>query len=131
MGLLKFDSIDIIHNDVRIEWANLDEGKNGKYDENDPNDINMLRFYVESLNIDGKGDGSEDDWEQIDDASHCTQVPANTTNFELYLLLSILMSEIYQKVVDCKSINELCKRLSLIHPSWINKRCRTGMLRLA
>ena len=128
MGLLEFDRLELVHNDVMIEWTNGGEGIGGEYNENDPNDKNLLRFYVCRLN--SKGD-NENDWEQIDDASHCTQVPANTTNFELYLLLSILMSEIYQKVVDCKSINELCKRLSLIHPSWINKRCRTGMLRLA
>ncbi|MBQ1735687.1 MAG: hypothetical protein II038_12615 [Lachnospiraceae bacterium] len=59
-----------IFQNVCVEFVNLDEGLNGDFDPNDPEDVNLLRFdaYVYE----------DENWTGIEDASYCTLIPADT-----------------------------------------------------
>ena len=54
----------------RVDWYNAGEGYTGDYNPDDPEDVNFLRFDV-YFNVDGN-------WEEVEDASYCTHVPADT-----------------------------------------------------
>ncbi len=66
-----FDSCSI--NDIRVSLEYIGEGLQGDYDKNDPDDEPLLRFYVEHKNDDGT-------WEEVEDASYCTNISANSSH---------------------------------------------------
>jgi len=105
--------MELIKDNVKIEWADLGEGLSGDYNPDDPNDIALLRFdvYVQSP--------EDGEWLAVDDASYCTLVPADSSEELLMKLLERLMSEIYDWASSGHSIKKLCERLSWISPAWI------------
>ena len=52
---------------MKVEWDYIGEGYNGEYDPSDPNDVQLLRFWV----VDEEGD-------DVPDCSYCTLLPADT-----------------------------------------------------
>ena len=97
------EELELIKDDVKVAWINLGEGFQGDYDENDPEDENLLRFDVYV-----KEDG---DWVAVDDASYCTQVSAKTSNKDLNRLLGVLMDNFYdalhnQHYISVKKLGE-------------------------
>lgn len=77
---------------IKAVWENLDEGWNGDYDPDDPEDCNLLRFTIYIKNDEG-------DWEQVDDASYCTTVPYDTPEEELRSKLETIFKE-YRDVLN-------------------------------
>ena len=60
---------------LRVDWYNADEGYCGDYDPDDPDDVNLLRFDVYVRNgVDASGRSI---WEPVEDASYCTEMPAD------------------------------------------------------
>ena len=55
---------------IRVEWEDIGEGICGDYNPEDPDDHPLLRFSV-SILLDGQ-------WEAVEDASYCTQMPVDT-----------------------------------------------------
>lgn len=70
---------------VRVEWAELGEGYDGDYDPEDPDDVELLRFYFSGL-LDGH-------WLEVSGTSYCTHVPASTDPATRQQLLAILAIE--------------------------------------
>ena len=103
------EELGITRGTVRVDWVNLGEGIQGEYDEDDPDDVNLMRFDVY------RHDGNE--WEAVDDSSYCTQVTAAASNAKLYELAQIIMNEVYEPVVAGHSIKRMCERLSWIDES--------------
>ena len=68
---------------LRAEWENLGEGFSGDYDPTDPDDVNLLRFSVYDVAT----------GEQLDDASYCTQMPADTDPSILARALEQIVAE--------------------------------------
>jgi hypothetical protein len=67
---------------VKVTWIDIGEGLSGDYDEEDPDDIPLLRYdtYVHRDkvgNLELEDDG-ESEWLTLDDGSYCTQVPVDT-----------------------------------------------------
>ena len=60
---------------VKIELAYIGEGYNGDYDANDAEDKKLLRFYV-YVNA-NHGQKADADWEAVEDASYCTNIPVD------------------------------------------------------
>lgn len=62
---------------LRVDWSNIGEGFCGDFDEDDPEDENLLRFdvYVRTPYC---GDNAEDweKWDAVEDASYCTLMSA-------------------------------------------------------
>lgn len=103
-----YEEMELIKDNVKVCWINLGEGHCGDYDENDPEDENLLRYDVYVL------DG--DSWEAVDDASYCTTIPAETDDDELMRLLNVLMKEFYNVLhYDIyASVKKLGERMSWV-----------------
>ena len=102
------EELELVKDNVKVIWENIGEGWNGDYDEDDPDDENLLRFTVYV------NDNKE--WIEVDDSSYCTRVSANTDNEELMALLHILMEEFYDALHDniYTSVKKLGERMSWI-----------------
>lgn len=120
----------LIRGHARIDWIDIGEGLTGGYDPNDPEDVELLRFSVYRfdgddallaaaladpelglmLDVEGRG------WVEVDDASYCTNVPANTDTAERQRLLVLLMDEFHQAVTERRSVKKLGEAASHIGP---------------
>jgi hypothetical protein len=87
---------------VELEW--IGEGWEGDYDPTDPDDKRLLRFSVARF-IDGE-------WQDVDDSSYCTQIPADAGDEVIYRALAHIES----MLPEDGSIKKLCERLSWISP---------------
>jgi hypothetical protein len=79
---------------VKVEWSDLGEGICGDYNEDDPNDVSLLRFDISVKTCD------------TDDAL-------------LTKGLTMMMDEVFDAVVGEHSIKKCCERLSWISPDSI------------
>lgn len=94
------------NSNVKVEWEYIGEGLEGYYDENDPDDKELLRFSVchrETRN---------DDFVQVENASYCTAVELNTDPIILKKLLRYIWKEVHDPVTNGNSIKGLCEELS-------------------
>lgn len=93
---------------LRVDWYNAGEGICGDYDPDEPNDINLLRFdvYVKRNNM----------WEEVPDASYCTNMPASASAKTLQAALEAIFKR-YRAVIDgpeYPSVKKLGEELSYI-----------------
>ena len=88
---------------IRVDFVNIGEGLCGEYNADNPDDINMLRFDVYVKN-------DEKNWERVEDASYCTNIPADAD-------LDILKERIttiyrrYADVIDSYPVSSSVKKL--------------------
>lgn len=104
-----FDSESIIRDDCRVDWCELGEGLNGDYDPDDPDDIELLRFDVYKR--------IDREWEPVNDASYCTQVPVSATKEQRKWLLTYIMDEYWHGGLMSypdNSVKKLGEKLSWI-----------------
>lgn len=78
---------------IRVDFVNIGEGYQGNYNPDDPEDRNLLRFDVYCR------DSGKDEWREVDDASYCTTIPADTPHEVLESKIRILFAE-YRSVTD-------------------------------
>ncbi|MHA2046155.1 MAG: hypothetical protein ACW99G_15290 [Candidatus Thorarchaeota archaeon] len=97
---------ELVKGNVKVEWVELGEGLSGEYNPNDQNDVELLRFYVSKQ--------TEESWEDIEDASYCTRVPASATPEQRKELLEQIMANVYPRASRGLSIKKICERLSWI-----------------
>lgn len=96
---------------TEIEW--IGEGLDGDYNPGDPNDVPLLRFSVYKK-INGQ-------WEAMDDASYCTQLPATITTKKALEAAGQILSLVENTVLEGGSIKKICEKLSWIDVSWLEK----------
>tara|TARA_Y100000034_G_C6904281_1_gene419116 strand:+ start:2184 stop:2564 length:381 start_codon:yes stop_codon:yes gene_type:complete len=89
----------------QVEWENIGEGWSGDYNSDDPDDVNLLRFHVLELNGEGE-------WEDMEDASYCTRMPADTPDNGLRRAAKIIMGQTWGE----SNIKKICEHLSWISP---------------
>ena len=106
----EYELPSIIRNGVKIDWVNLDEGYDGDYDPENPDDVNLLRFDV------SKFDTKSNEWTEVEDGSYCTQVPANANHATLRRILTSFMNEIYDDVFSVGKAKRKCEMLSHTSP---------------
>lgn len=97
--------MEYIKDNVKVSFEDIGEGINGFYNPDDPDDVALLRFDVYSLTSDGE-------WDAIDDASYCTNVPVSTDPEKVNQLLETIMCEVYDDVCAGISIKKKCEGLS-------------------
>lgn len=73
-------------------WEWIGEGKGGDYDEEDPNDVPLLRFSCHSRQH------RTGVWEQIDDTSYCTRMPIDTDRKILTVALQAVLDELVDNI---------------------------------
>ena len=102
---------------IRADWANIGEGFCGDFNPDDPNDDNLLRFYIYSHELDDEGNWILDsDWTDVEDASYCTYVSAKERPHVLFELLFVIFQR-YNAVLSCDpyaSVKKLGEELSYI-----------------
>lgn len=87
---------------VTVQFENLGEGHCGDYNPDDPDDENLLRFTVYM------------DGEEVEDASYCTTIPANTDVIVVTKAAERILKEVYDPLQAGYSIKKLCETLSWI-----------------
>ena len=90
---------------VTVELVSLNEGYNGDYDPEDPDDVSLWRFDVYY------------DGEPVDGCSYCTQVPLTASKAEVSAVLRTIMEAVYDKIVNDESASGICARLSWLDGS--------------
>lgn len=98
--------MELIQDNFRVEFECIGEGYSGDYDPADPEDAELLRFYISE-----RRDG---EWEDADGGSYCTRVPADTDEETQEKLLQLLMKELIAGVEAGESIKKTGERLSWI-----------------
>ena len=111
--------IELIRGCRKVEWIDIGEGWSGDYNPDDPTDTPLLRFDVlELTKVEGLfSDSPELEWEVLDDASYCTQMPADTSEADLRRAAEIIMDATYGKT----NIKKICEELSWISPGWLEQ----------
>jgi len=100
-----------IVDDIKVEWEDIGEGLSGDFNDKDPNDISLLRFYVSVK------DGGE--WAEADDASYCTRMPTSTPKDILRKGLKLIYDRVHD-IVKNGSIKKICEDLSWLSPETFN-----------
>ena len=93
-----------VKDNVKVSFEDIGEGINGDYNPDDPDDVALLRFDVYGWN--------GFDWDAIDDASYCTNVPVGTSPEKINELLALIMDEVGDDVRAGISIKKKCEGLS-------------------
>jgi hypothetical protein len=112
--------MEIIRGNVKVEWVELGEGCYGDYDEDDPYDVELLRFDVSIL--------INDEWIDPGDASYCTRFPVAVPDWQKFAGLLLIMSEVYEPASEGNSIKKLCERLSWISPDWLEDKDKEDVM---
>lgn len=89
----------------RVDWYNCGEGVMGDYNPDDPEDINLLRFDVYYKNL-------LEEWEEVEDASYCTGVAADTPIEKLRELLLFIFNRYKDTNYPNCSVKKLGEELS-------------------
>lgn len=97
-------------NTLRIDWYDADEGLNGDYDPDNPDDIHLLRFDVYAKKPNSRI------WTAVEDASYCTNMPIDTDPAILERALRYLFKEYEDAMKSGGSVKKLGEGLSWIGP---------------
>jgi len=106
--IIKNEHLALTKNNVKVEWTYHGEGHSGDYNSNDPDDTELLRFFVY------KRMSLLNEWEYVKDSSYCTCFPLNSDNILKVKALLIIMDLVYDKVVNGQTIKKVCERISHI-----------------
>jgi hypothetical protein len=106
---------------IRIDLVNIGEGLSGDYNPDDPDDVNLLRFdaYVNNPDTDEDYSGG---WLEIEDASYCTRLPADSDMEALEKAAKLIHSRYrdvigsYDDYLNGPSVKKLGEELSWIEP---------------
>jgi len=112
-------------NHMTFEWVELGEGKFGDYDEDNPDDVELLRFDF-FIDI----DLAEKLWIAVEeedavlgrpqDCSYCTSVPVSATDEQRYEMLILLMDGLENYMVQGLSPKKACEKLSWANLDWLD-----------
>lgn len=110
----------LIRDTVKVEWVELGEGWSGDYDEDDPDDEELLRFDVSIWRPDCDDVPDSGDWHDPGDASYCTRFPVSATPEQRKAGLELIMDAVYEDATNGHSIKKICEHLSWIGLEWLN-----------
>jgi hypothetical protein len=101
--------MELVRDGIKIEWEDIGEGLHGDFNDEDPNDIPLFRFYVLVKGEDGE-------WHEAEDASYCTQMPVATPEDVLRKGLEHIYDQVHDALKSGDSIKKICEDLSWIGP---------------
>ena len=103
----------LIKDNVRVSiHTDCNEGYNGDYNSNDPNDKRLYRFDVDIM--------EDNMWIPVDDASYCTNLHTDMPAEVINNSMNYIMDKVFAPCSNKSSIKKLCEMLSWINPSWLN-----------
>lgn len=107
----------LIRDNVKVELEDIGEGLSGDYNEDDPDDISLLRFSV-YVKTDDPDYAWADGWKAVDDASYCTNLPTDLSPEQTQVALNALMNEFHNVLHNDPetSVKGLGEQMSWIGP---------------
>jgi hypothetical protein len=112
MYLEDFPLAKLTKEGITVEWEYIGEGWCGDYTGEDDDD-QLLRFTIHR-----ETDGT---FNQIEDASYCTRVPAGTSEEILLKLAQVIMDRTLTDILTGRSVKRVCEELSWLEPSDVMK----------
>ena len=102
--------ISISNGEYKVSIWNANDGKNGKYNADDKDDLNFLRYSVSEKNRTEYGDVF---WDYIPEISSSTRILADTSDDTLFKIAKVILDNVtvLSKIYNKKVIGE---RLSLL-----------------
>ena len=107
---------------VMVVLEDCCEGIHGDYDEDDPNDLRLLRFSIyrfcnepSNPNINWKFEGTEyefGEWMAVRDGSYCTQIPVASEEHELIEAAKFILEYVEDGVRNYTNEKKLYESLS-------------------
>lgn len=108
------DSPDVVmslsNEQLRTDWYDADEGYNGDYNPDDPEDEPLLRFDVYYKN-------AACEWEAVEDASYCTCMSLNAPKSTLRRALAAIFNEYSRYDVRNDSVKHVGEELTYMSAS--------------
>ena len=101
--------LELVRDNVKVCWKHIGEGMFGDYDCNNPDDVPLLRFYVNVK--------EDETWKEVEDTSYCTKFPSDyPIKDQLIALHRMVLREFYYNlnIHPHTSNKELCQDLSHI-----------------
>jgi hypothetical protein len=111
---MSFDGFKPIEKDnglFKVEIEYLDEGRGGEYDENDPEDLPLLRFTVFEM--------AAGEWAELPDGSYCTRLPATSDRAVVEEAANLILTRITNAFNTQESLKTVCERLSWMDEKWV------------
>ena len=96
---------------IQVCLVNIGEGTCGDYNPDNPDDVNLLRFDVNYYDKDAN------DWMEVEDASYCTNVEADSTPEHLKEVVCALFNRYrdeYTNIASGGSVKKMGEELSWI-----------------
>ena len=97
-----FEFVSANRNGVEVEIDNIGEGLCGDYDPTDPEDVNLLRFWI---SVDG---------EYVEDASYCTCIKADADQSDIQKCADLILETVYEPLMNGESIKHICEQFSYL-----------------
>jgi hypothetical protein len=121
-----FEDHVLIEGGVKVILEHIQEGWNGYYDPEDPEDEPLIRFNVfahkKLMNPYAEYSYGDDKYHYMSDSSYCTQMPTNISKKMIDRALKVIMYEVKDAVIGGNSIKKTCERLSWLSPNDFKKR---------
>jgi hypothetical protein len=119
--------MELIEGNVQVAWVELGEGWSGEYNEDDPEDIELLRFdtfvrgpLIEALRL--EGEMVDDEWAWVHNGSHCTRFPVATSPELQLAALRYIMERVGPALEAGDSPSRLLDEMSWIEPGWVEPK---------
>lgn len=111
-GVRDSDDTELIRGNVRVTLDDIGEGWNGDYNEDDPDDESLFRFTTYTR------ESADSEWEEVNDASYCTQLPTDLPAPQVRVALNALMDEFYSPLANDReaSVTGAAEKMSWIKP---------------
>lgn len=110
-----FTEMQLIEDGVLVLWEYIDEGADGDWDPENPDDTPLLRFSVHQPDPEELVDPGWP-WVQVDDGSWCTNMPVDTDTMLLGRALHYILSQVGDAVRAGESIDRVSQELSWLGP---------------
>lgn len=114
------DPILIEIGDYRLTFLDDGEGLDGRYDPNDPNDVPLMRFFLEQHGMLG--------WEPIENTSYCTRVNARLPRKELEFAARWILRRFRLALDSGSSAKRASAELSWVNTDDVQRKIRRSVV---
>ena len=132
MTTITSNAHEAVAEDTKLVLLHLDEGLDGDFDADDPNDKALYRLDVflsvaaaERAGLDFEVYDEEGAWATVQDSSFCTQLPLETVAWIRAELLGFATERVQESLATgSPSLKRVCEALSWMRPEWVDHEVR-------
>ena len=116
---IDFEEIEAVSSNglVKVTLEYIGEGVDGDYDEDNPDDVPLLRVSLSRKNdghenLEDVAEHDNDDWWAVTDGSYCTMLPATTDRELLKKAAKVMLKKVQKGLSACVRNKRLYESLS-------------------